>query len=120
MTDRHRKKILVFVSSASCDMFDHIESIGKILAESFGGVSISESIGFWSDQGDEDSAHYPAQSISKERAVRIELLVMPNQLPDAISKLQSMFAALNRSHKLSLKHVHVEVSDALAHHFIVD
>ncbi|MCX4192308.1 hypothetical protein [Methylophaga sp. OBS1] len=91
------------------------EMIGESLTALYGGLSISETVGFWSSKGNEYIDRYPADELSNH-TLQIQLTVLPQQLNKAISDIESVLSEVKNTLGLKARFVHLEVTESKVFH----
>lgn len=115
-----RIKLVALLGSSSCRLPEAVEPLGKDLSVRFGGCFISMGQGFWSSRGNDFTDNFPATTVTGEGCLRIELLVLPDDIVKARSYLTDRCRYYNQSLELGCNYLHVEQQKATAHHVAID
>ena len=113
--NQKRKKIVAILGS-ECDLSVAVRKLGIELTRHYGGVFIAFGDGFWSSLGNSNISDYPRTSIVQENALRIELLIMPEEEISALTCLKNIIKNINSELGLKCRFVHIEISPAIAAH----
>lgn len=114
-----RISIKAFVSIPREHQQRVMEMIGEALTAIYGGLSISEAIGFWSSRGNELLENYPADELFNN-TILIRLTVMPDELQKAIRDLEKVLKEIKHRLDLPARFVHVEAVESKVFHLDIE
>jgi hypothetical protein len=110
-----RISISAFVSIPDEHLSRVTEIIGRALTVIYGGLSVSEAVGFWSSKGNEYLEEYPADELSIS-TLHIRLTVMPHELQKAIRDIEQVLKETKKGLNLPARFVHVEAIESKVFH----